>query len=50
MHYFPGITWKDAMWGISYKNQIMLMATIPDHDLTEIKEGETLEDFKEFLK
>jgi len=37
------------MWGISYKNLMMLNATIPDPDLVYARELESEEDFKDFL-
>ncbi len=38
------------MWKISYKNLMMLSATIPDPDLEFMEELETVEDAKRFLK
>src|SRR5512138_2490502 len=35
MHYFPQLTWNDILYKMTYKNLLMLMATIPDPDLEE---------------
>ena len=50
MHYFPGLSENDILWTLTYRNILMYLATIPDHNLVYAPEMESDEDINQFLK
>lgn len=40
------LPWNEILWGMSYRNLQMLMSVIPDPDLVEVQDLETIEDFE----